>query len=174
MHYNVIGETGGGEATETIGIESVSLLPITYASPSSLEYSTSTSPSLVSKKMAESIGAGLASPSRVMMEAAKTISAGLAMGISDHDGDRLVPSYVRKMLPDISKVIFNPPATVVIWGDGAKTVVKVKASGKKKDQDKFSEEVGLAMAIAKRYFGSRSAFLKAVENAKRPNATDEQ
>lgn len=145
MYYNAIGETGGGETTEAIGIESFSLLPITY-----------TSPSRVSKKIAESI------------------SAGLAMGISDNDGDRLAPSYVRKMLPDISNVIFNPPATVVIWGDGAKTVVKVKTSGKKKGQDKFSEEVGLAMAIAKRYFGSRSAFLKAVENAKRPNATDEQ
>lgn len=146
MYYNAIGETGGEDTTETIGIESFALR----------EYSNLTSPSRVSKKMAE------------------FISAGLGMGISDHDGDRLMLSYGRKMLPNISKVIFNPPATVVMWGDGAKTVVKAKTSGKKKDQDKFSEEIGLAMAIAKRYFGSRSAFLKAVENAKRPNVADEQ
>ena len=76
-----------------------------------------------------------------------------------------------RVMPNIEKVIFNPPATVVIWDDGTKTVVKAKESGRKKsDKDAFSEEYGLAMAIAKRYFGSRSAFLRAVENAKRPGA----
>ena len=76
-----------------------------------------------------------------------------------------------RVMPNVEKVIFNPPATVVIWNDGTKTVVKAKESGRKKsDKDAFSEEYGLAMAIAKRYFGSRSAFLKAVENAKRPGA----
>lgn len=76
-----------------------------------------------------------------------------------------------RVMPNVEKVIFNPPATVVIWDDGTKTVVKAKESGRKKsDKDAFSEEYGLAMAIAKRYFGSRSAFLKAVENAKRPGA----
>lgn len=83
----------------------------------------------------------------------------------------LVHESQLRMMPFINKVIFNPPATVVIWGDGTKTVVKAKESGRKKsDKDAFSEEYGLAMAIAKRYFGSRSAFLKAVDNAKRPGA----
>ena len=67
--------------------------------------------------------------------------------------DEMAPTY------GIEKVIFNPPATIVIWSDGEKTVVKTS-----KD-DVFSKETGLAMAIAKRYFGSRSRFLKAVENA---------
>ena len=67
------------------------------------------------------------------------------------------PTYT--LLPIIEKVIFNPPATVVIWRDGVKTVVKTS-----KD-DVFSKETGLAMAIAKRYFGSRSKFLEAVDNA---------
>ena len=103
----------------------------------------------------------------------------------DNEGDKTAPSKVTykgstyglvhesqlRMMPFINKVIFNPPATVVIWGDGIKTVVKTKESERKKsDKDAFSEEYGLAMAIAKRYFGSRSAFLKAVENAKRPGA----
>lgn len=75
--------------------------------------------------------------------------------------------YSELAMPVISKVIFNPPATIVMWDDGTKTVVKAKTSGKKKDQDKFSEEIGLAMAIAKKYYGSRSAFQREVKNAKR-------
>lgn len=44
----------------------------------------------------------------------------------------------------IKKVIFNPPATVVFWSDGTKTVVKCHV------KDNFDPEKGLAMAIAKR------------------------
>lgn len=44
---------------------------------------------------------------------------------------------------DIEKVIFNPPATIVIWKDGKKTVVKCNG-------EKFDQEKGLAMAISKR------------------------
>lgn len=43
----------------------------------------------------------------------------------------------------IEKVIFNPPATIVIWLDGTKTVVKCNG-------EKFDQEKGLAMAISKR------------------------
>jgi len=63
-----------------------------------------------------------------------------------------------KILPTIEKVIFNDPATVVIWSDGTKTVVKTY-------NEEFSKEHGLAMAISKKYFGSRSKFLKECENA---------
>ena len=69
-----------------------------------------------------------------------------------------------KAMPEIEKVIFNDPATVVIWNDGTKTIVKTRQKGKKKD--KFSPEFGLAMAIAKKYCGNRSKFVKVVENAK--------
>lgn len=79
----------------------------------------------------------------------------------------LVCESSLSLMPMIEKVIFNPPATVVLWKDGTKTIVKVKESGKKGKRDKFSEEYGLAMAIAKKFFGSRSAFQKAIENAKR-------
>lgn len=44
---------------------------------------------------------------------------------------------------DIERVIFNPPATIVIWLDGTKTVVKCNG-------EKFDQEKGLAMAISKR------------------------
>ena len=80
----------------------------------------------------------------------------------------LVHESQLRLMPWIRKVIFNPPATIVFWTDGTKTVVKAKETGKKKEKDKFSEEYGLAMAIAKKFFGSRSAFTKNVENASRP------
>lgn len=69
-----------------------------------------------------------------------------------------------KMLPEIEKVIFNDPATVVIWSDGTKTVVKTRQKGRKKD--KFSKEYGLAMAIAKKYCGNRCRFMKLVKEGK--------
>lgn len=47
----------------------------------------------------------------------------------------------------IQRVIFNPPATIVIWRDGSKTVVKCG------EHDIFDPEKGLAMAISKRAFG---------------------
>lgn len=47
----------------------------------------------------------------------------------------------------IQQVIFNPPATIVIWRDGSKTVVKCG------EHDIFDPEKGLAMAISKRAFG---------------------
>ena len=45
----------------------------------------------------------------------------------------------------IEKVIFNEPATIVLWSDGTKTVVKCDES------ETFDHEKGLAMAIAKRF-----------------------
>ena len=52
----------------------------------------------------------------------------------------------------ITKVIFNKPATIVIWSDGVKTVVKTQKG------DKFDPEKGLAMAIAKRVLGNKGSF----------------
>ncbi len=48
----------------------------------------------------------------------------------------------------IVDVIFNDPATIVIWSDGSKTVVK--ANG-----EKFDPEKGLAMAISKKVLGNK-------------------
>lgn len=45
----------------------------------------------------------------------------------------------------IKDVKFNPPATIVFWSDGTKTVVKCQAN------DKFDPEKGLAMAISKKF-----------------------
>lgn len=52
----------------------------------------------------------------------------------------------------IEKVIFNDPATIVYWSDGSKTVVKCQPG------DAFSEELGLAMAISKKFLGNKGNF----------------
>lgn len=44
----------------------------------------------------------------------------------------------------IKKVIFNPPATIVFWENGSKTVVKAQGEA-------FDPEKGLAMAISRHY-----------------------
>ena len=52
----------------------------------------------------------------------------------------------------IKKVIFNYPATVVLWEDGTKTIVKCG------DYDVYDPEKGLAMAIAKKAFGNQGNY----------------
>ena len=58
----------------------------------------------------------------------------------------------------IRKVIFNDPATIVLWSDGTKTVVKCS------EKDVFDPEKGLAMAIAKRCGGNKGSYYKEIQN----------
>lgn len=59
---------------------------------------------------------------------------------------------VKPLSFEIEKVIFNEPATIVIWKDKTKTVVKCQ------EGDEFDPEKGLAMAIAKKALGNKSNF----------------
>lgn len=52
----------------------------------------------------------------------------------------------------ITKVVFNDPATIVLWNDGSKTVVKCNP------EDKFDPEKGLAMACMKKLFGNKGYY----------------
>lgn len=53
----------------------------------------------------------------------------------------------------IDRVIFNDPATIIIWIDGSKTVVK------RSDDDIWDPEKGFCMAIIKKLYGHTS-FIK--------------
>lgn len=55
-------------------------------------------------------------------------------------------------LPEIKKVVFNDPATIVFWSDGTKTVVKCG------ENDEYDPEKGLAMAIAKKALGNQGNY----------------
>lgn len=58
----------------------------------------------------------------------------------------------------IKDVIFAPPATIVYWSDGSKTVVKCS------EKDVFDPEKGLAMAIAKHCGGNKGGYYKEIQN----------
>ncbi len=57
----------------------------------------------------------------------------------------------------IEKVIYNPPATIVLWNDGEKTVVKCRVG------DIYDRETGLFLCIAKRLFGNTGRYNDEVE-----------
>ena len=61
-------------------------------------------------------------------------------------------SWTRLDNPErgIKRVIFNDPATIVIWEDGTKTVVKCQ------DGDIYDKQTGLALCVMKKYFGNTS------------------
>lgn len=52
----------------------------------------------------------------------------------------------------IADVIFNDPATVVVWADGVKTVVRCQKG------DVYDKRTGLLLCIAKRSFGNGGVY----------------
>lgn len=54
--------------------------------------------------------------------------------------------------PQIEKVIFNNPATIVFWKDGSKTITKCG------ELDIYDPEKGLAMCFAKRLLGNEGNY----------------
>lgn len=57
---------------------------------------------------------------------------------------------------DIAKVIYAPPATIIYWKDGTKTVVK--CSDHDLDEGRLSPETGLVYAIAKKVLGNKGNY----------------
>ena len=64
-------------------------------------------------------------------------------------------SYIEHYKNDentvIEKSIFNNTATMVIWSDGTKIVVKCR------DNDVYDPDKGLAMAVAKKFLGTNKS-----------------
>lgn len=60
-------------------------------------------------------------------------------------------SMHERKVPKIKRVIFNDPATIVIWSDNTKTIVKA-------DREDFDKEKGLAMAITKKALGNEGNY----------------
>lgn len=57
---------------------------------------------------------------------------------------------------NVKKIIFNPPATIVFWADGTKTVVKCA------DGTEFNPYFGFTSALAKKVYGNNSRVNKIV------------
>ena len=58
---------------------------------------------------------------------------------------------------NVSKIIFNPPATIVFWEDGTKTVVKCSA------EDEFNEYYGFLAALGKKVYENNSQIKKLID-----------
>ena len=58
---------------------------------------------------------------------------------------------VPRKIPRITKIKFNPPATIIFWADDTKTVVKAHDEG-------FDPEKGVVMAIAKKALGNKGNY----------------
>lgn len=56
----------------------------------------------------------------------------------------------------IDKVIFNEPATIILWKDGTKTVVKAV-------DEPFDREKGFAMAVLKKMAGNKGNYFNKVK-----------
>ena len=74
----------------------------------------------------------------------------------------------------IKKVIFNPPATIIVWDDNTKTVVKAQ------EDEPYDPEKGMAMCIAKHIYGDCGSYynvfsewLKTYVPEEQKKATDE-
>lgn len=77
----------------------------------------------------------------------------------DYFKDCITSNYrqIRPIIPEIKKVIFNDPATIVFWSNGEKTVVKCQ------EEDVFDPEKGLAMAITKMALGNKGNYFKEIK-----------
>ena len=79
--------------------------------------------------------------------------------------DNVIDNILR--FKDKNKVIFNEPATV-LYKDGKKYVSKCDK------EDKFSEELGLALCLLKSFGVSYSDFEKLLNSAKRQGGKNEE
>lgn len=90
-------------------------------------------------------------------ELARAIHKGMAIDYSRQSTECAKKNNIVKFgmcSVSIRKVIFNDPATIVLWSDGTKTVVKCGP------EDSFDMEKGLAMAIVKKMAGNDNRFHK--------------
>lgn len=62
--------------------------------------------------------------------------------------DHMAEDNARDFYDSPSQVIFNPPATIVIFNDGTKIISKCDK------EDKFSKETGFLMCMLKRVYGN--------------------
>lgn len=83
-----------------------------------------------------------------------TLASAVLFDEAVHSMQKLMEEIEMNKRFEIKKVIFNDPATIVIWATGAKTVVKAQ-------NEKYDPEKGLAMAFAKRALGGKGNYYDA-------------
>lgn len=66
---------------------------------------------------------------------------------------------LEAIMPVAQKVIFNKPATIVIWDDDTKTVVKCG------DRDVYDPEKGIALCFMKKMLGNTGRYYETIKKA---------
>jgi hypothetical protein len=79
------------------------------------------------------------------------------------DYSMLASNMDKRRIPEIKKVHFNDPVTVVLWADNTKTIVRC-------ENEEFDPEKGLAMAIAKKALGNTSKYFDTFKKHKKEYA----
>ena len=74
---------------------------------------------------------------------------GFLMRLNEEDCNSPYPKPV--------KIIYNPPATIVFWTDGTKTVVKCSMD------DEYNEYYGFLCALGKKIFGTNGRLKKIID-----------
>ena len=87
----------------------------------------------------------------ISREEAKEVMRRFVKAIYGISNEVMVYNKGKAYPVEIERVIFNDPATIVIWSDGTKTVVKCA-------NEEFDKEKGLAMAICKRVLGNKGNY----------------
>ena len=76
----------------------------------------------------------------------------LCLLIKEEKEDRKKYDRVGNTNLKIERVIFSDPATIVVWSDNTKTIVKTQ------NDEPFDTEKGLALAIIKRLYGNSGSY----------------
>lgn len=71
------------------------------------------------------------------------------------------------IMPEVKKVIFNDPATVICWTDGTKSVVKCQ------NDEPFDAEKGFVMAYLKKLLGNDNTFNKIIHKWVKTDQVDD-
>lgn len=87
----------------------------------------------------------------VVMVIIDNIRESLVTPLKKNTSESAKPAVVD--LPEIEKVIYNYPATIVFWADGTKTIMKCHVD------DVYTREAGLAWCIAKKAVGGDDKFI---------------
>lgn len=80
------------------------------------------------------------------------VENGLSIKPIDTASISIVKRKPKPTLPNglgINRVIYNDPATIVLWNDGTKTIAKAEHG------DKFNKEFGFSVCLLKKLMGNR-------------------
>lgn len=95
-------------------------------------------------KLEETITEEEEMPTRINVDYGSMFTGIKMMPINNEEASKMY----REQIDKVKKVIFNYPATIILWNDGTKTVVRCG------DDEKFDPEKGIAMCLLKKILGN--------------------